>query len=349
MKTFKLFKFWIFLIAISAQAQEVKNQSEIIRNNVSKGEYRIVADLYKSHSGVMEITDVQFDKNQPNDHFEIVLKQYPNHATESTRNETSQYFPDNIAFPVTYVNSVYEGNKKLQEKVGYVVREGRSVGRDRIVFIDDYMFFLQKWESKDDYEIRFVLKAPKIKKETTESEPGKKKKKKKKGGFLKSIKSKMRSSKSIGGSVDIDKVKTEVLQPYLDEATKKQETYYKQWIANSENAKTKKYIDDKRAMMDKAMKQYNDDIFNSPEYQRMLAYQKWLKNNVNVTVANKKGSTIWVGSSKEAFITHEIPSGGQSTQTCTTDLYYYYSDAKGSPGHKFYSADSNCGRTVTIN
>ncbi|WMI64312.1 hypothetical protein RBH94_09585 [Aestuariibaculum sp. YM273] len=107
MKTFKLFKFWIFLTAISAQAQEVKNQSEIIRNNVSRGEYRIVADLYKSHNGVMEITDVQFDKNQPNDHFEIVLRQYPNHATESIRNETSQYFPDNIAFPVTYLKSVF--------------------------------------------------------------------------------------------------------------------------------------------------------------------------------------------------------------------------------------------------
>ncbi|WMI64314.1 hypothetical protein RBH94_09595 [Aestuariibaculum sp. YM273] len=45
-----------------------------------------------------------------------------------------------------------------------------------------------------------------------------------------------------------------MLQPYLDEATKKQKANYKQWVANPENARTKIYIDDKRAMMDKAMK-----------------------------------------------------------------------------------------------
>ncbi|WMI64313.1 hypothetical protein RBH94_09590 [Aestuariibaculum sp. YM273] len=63
------------------------------------------------------------------------------------------------------------------------------------------MFFLQKWESKDDYEIRFVLKAGKVVSKTTEPAPKTKKKK----GLLKSLKSKMNGLKSVG--VDIDKVK----------------------------------------------------------------------------------------------------------------------------------------------
>lgn len=341
----RLLTIGMFFLALSIQAQDLKHQSEIIRDNASKGDYKIVADQYKSHSGRMEITAINQDKAQPNGHYEIIINEYPDHATESTRNETAQFFADNVAFPVTYLRSVYEGNKKLQEKVGYVIREGRSVGGDRMVFIDDYLFMLHNWKNKDDYEVRFVLKAPKIAGDEPEGKGVKKKKKKK--GFFKSLKDGIKNAGS--GGVSIEKVKAEILQPYLDSATQKQERYYAEWIKNPENAKTKKYMEDKRAMMDKAMKQYNDDIFNSPEYQRMLAYHKWLDNNVNVTVHNKSNNIIWVGSSKEAFITHEIAPGGNSTQTCTTDMYYYYSDAKGTPGKKFYTADSGCGSSVTIN
>ena len=344
MKKMKPITILIFLLSICIQAQGVKNQSEMIRSKVSKGDYKIVADLYKSHSGVVNISDVKYDKNQPNHHFEVLLKKYPNHARESDRNATHKYFPDNIAFPVTYLASYYEGNKKLQEKVGYVVREGRNVGDDRIVFIDDYLFMLQNWKSKDEYEVRWVLKAPKLERGKSEKQTKTKKKKK---GFFKSLKDGVKNAKA--GGVSIEKIKTDVLQPYLDEATKKQETYYESWIKKSENAKTKKYIDDKREMMEKAIKQYNDDIFNSPEYQRMLAYHKWLDGNVNFTVYNKSGRTVWVGSTATAFITSEVPSGGKSTQTCTSDMYYYLSDAKGSKGYKFYTAKSACGASATVN
>ncbi|GAB5565846.1 MAG: hypothetical protein Wins2KO_29090 [Winogradskyella sp.] len=335
------------LLSFNSNAQDVKNQSEIIRNNVSKGDYKIVADLYNSHRGVANISDIKFDKNQPNMHFEVTIKKYPNHARESDRNAIHQYFPDHIAFPVTYISSAYEGNKKLQEKVGYVVREGRSVGDDRIVFIDNYLFMLQNWKSKDDYEIRWILMAPKAENGDNTEENVKPKKKKK--GFFKSLKDKVKKAKSGAGSVSIEKMKAEVLQPYLDKATKKQQDFYQTWIKKSENKKTKKYLDDKRALMTKAIKQYNDDIFNSPEYQRMLAYQKWIDNNINVTVYNKSDRTVWVGSSSSAFITSKIEAGGSSTQTCTSDLYYYYSDTKGSKGYKFYTANSACGSTATIN
>ncbi len=80
----------------------------------------------------------------------------------------------------------------------------------------------------------------------------------------------------------------------------------------------------------------------------MLAYHKWLDNNINITVHNKSNSTIWVGSSAEAFTTHEISAGDSSNQTCTTNIYYYFSDAKGTPGRKFYTADSSCGSSETI-
>ena len=335
----------LLLSNLGLRSQEIKNQSEIIRSQVSKGEYKIVADLYNSHYDVVDIADITFDKDQPNAHYVVSIRKYPNHANEGKSKAAYTYFPDNIAFPVTYMYSHYVGNDKLKEQVGYVVENNKNyVGDDRIVFVNDYLFMLQKWVSKDKYEIRWVLKAPKV---TGQKSEGNKPVKKKKKGFFKALKEQM--NRSTSGGLDIEKVKVEVLQPYLDQATSKQKAYYSSWIKDPENAKTKKYIDDKRAMMKKAIKNYNDDIFNSPEYQRMLAYQKWIDNNINVTVKNQGNTTLWVGSSATAFITTEIAPGGSSTQTCTTDLYYYFSDAKGSKGYKFYSADGSCGGTVTIN
>jgi hypothetical protein len=344
MKTIKQFIICTLVLGTSVLfAQDVKHQSDMIRGNVSKGDFKIIADQYGSSRGRMEITEVNQDQAQPNGHYEIVLKEYPDSERESTRNESIQLFADNIAFPVTYIRSVYEGNAKLQDKVGYVIREGRSVGSDRVVFIDNYLFILHNWQNKDNYEIRYVLKS----KSNATDEPTEKGKKKKKKGFFKAMKEGMKNMAS--GGVSIENLKTTVLQPYLDKATEKQSTFYATWIKDADNAKTVKFMDDKRKMMTKAMKQYNDDIFNSPEYQRMLAYHRWLDSNINVTVYNKSNSTIWVGSTKEAFITTKIEPGGDSVQTCTTDMYYYYSDAKGSPGTKFYNADAACGSSVTIN
>ncbi|WP_124980054.1 hypothetical protein [Nonlabens xiamenensis] len=312
-------------------------------SKISKGDFRITADQYKSHSGVMTITEINEDKAQPGGHYQIILKRYPNHATESTRNETEQYFADHVAFPVTYIKSTYEGNKKLQDNVGYVIREGRSVGNERMVVKDNYIFLLHKWQDKDNYEVRYVLSTG----DPASQGDNKGKSKKKKKGLFKSFKEKMKNASA--GGVSIEKLTAEVLQPYLDEATAKQKAFYADWIKDPNNKNTVKYMDDKREMMNKAMKQYNDDIFNSPEYQRMLAYHRWLKSNVNLTVKNNSGSTLWVGSSKEAFITTKIEPGDEVTMNCTTDLYYYHSDAQGASGTKINQADGACGSVVNIN
>ena len=175
---------------------------------------------------------------------------------------------------------------------------------------------------------------------------GQKKKKKGFGGFIKA----MKEGATAGGGSSTEKLKTEVLQPYLEKAFAKQKAYYATWIKKPENAKTKKHLDDVAALMKKAMKKYNDDIFNSPEYQRMLAFNKWYNNNKVMTAHNKTGRTIWVGSSKEAFMTTKISAGGSSSSvSCDKDMYYYYSDSKGSQGRKFYTKNSSCGGSVTIN
>lgn len=343
MKTIKLFTICMLLVTVAMQGQDVKNQSEIIRSNVSKGDYKIIADKYMRHGGVMTITNIEADKSRPNDHFEISFKKYPNDATESTRNEVIKLFADNTSFPVTYMHSNYEGNAKLQKAVGYLVQESKYK-TDRFVFIDNYLFFLTEWKNKDDYSVRYILENPDAKKETAEN----KSKKKKKGGFFKKLKQGIKNA-STGSKEKIEKLKAEVLQPYLDKATTKRKSNYSQWVKVPKNEKLENHIADSRVLMKKAMEKYNDDILKSPEYQRMLAYHRWMNNNINVTVKNNSGRTLWVGSGKTAFITTKIESGGSSVQTCTTDMYFYYSDAKGTPGKKFYTGDSACGSTATIN
>lgn len=333
----------LLISCISVHAQDdVKSQSEIIKEGYTAGFYPVVVDAYRRGVRRREIVELRPEKNQPNEHFQIMFKNYPDSRTESKKNKVTSYFPDNIAFPVTYIENVYEGNKKLQKKIGYSIRRGSHIGKKRIVFVKNHIYFLTDWKSKDKYNIDVILRRNN---DAKKEEKPKKKKKKGFGGLFKAMKQK---ASGISGESAVKLVKEE-LQPYLDKGFEKQKTYYETWLKNPKNAKTAQYIEDLHKAMQKGMKDYNQAIFDSPEYKRIMAHLKWMEKNINMTVQNNKGRAIWVGSSPEASITNKIDSGSSRTETCTSDMYYYYSSAKGSPGTKFYSAKSGCGGTVTIN
>ena len=181
MKKIKFLTFCVLIVTTAIHAQDVQDQNEIIRNNASKGDYKIIADRFNSNWDIMTVVDISPDKSQPDGHFEIKLKENPNHAAESTRNEVIQLFSDNIAFPVTYRSTAYAGNAKLQEAVGYVIDKKESDRWDkRYIFVKDYLFIVTDWKSKDDYYIRYILKSKNAPADKTE-----KKEKKKKKGFFK--------------------------------------------------------------------------------------------------------------------------------------------------------------------
>lgn len=57
-----------------------------------------------------------------------------------------------------------------------------------------------------------------------------------------------------------------------------------------------------------------------------------------MTVKNNTDRALWIGSSKTAFITTEIKVDSSSSSiSCTGEMYYYYSNARGSKGIKFYN------------
>jgi hypothetical protein len=136
-----------------------------------------------------------------------------------------------------------------------------------------------------------------------------------------------------------------LVSDYLKEMKAKQD-------ANPANAKQKSEmaeIEFARKNKDASIKAYNDSIKATPEYKKMIAHRKWMEGNVNLEVKNSSGHTYWIGSSKNAFIVTEVSAGRSSTMNCTSNLYYYSSETKGSPGTLFYNKNSSCGGSVTLN
>ncbi len=321
--------------------QDVKNQSDIIRSSFSPGKYTVVSSFYETKE--MIIDDILLDKNQPNEHFEVIFQQFPNESTKK-----DQYFPDNIAFPATYIESAYEGDEKDQKEIGYVIRKGRPAGKKRMVFLNEYIFLLDSWENKDSYSLNTVLKLEGTKEENDS------KKKKKKGGFgsfLNKIKEAKVKQKN-GGNDTREKLKKEILQPYLDKAFEKQKTYYAQWIKNPDHAKLEQYLKDLEKLMDLSIRNQNEKIKNSPEYKRMKAMHAYLDGKAaneskgQVTIYNKTGKDIYLfeeGSGNSSRIT----PNSRISVNCSKN-YYYNFNPNSSYNTQCYSANGACGSSVTV-
>ncbi len=334
MKTFVLLFLGISISHFTTNAQNVKDQSHLL-NSIQIGNYTPYLakwDGKRNYGGgiddrTYEVTSIETYKvlpGLPHKEVYIVLK---GNKTDASKHKPSMFIPDNVAFPVTYMMRVYEGNRKIQENVGYCPRT--DVYEDtRAVFLDGKIYILENWKDKDHYNLKAVLEY---------------REKKLKG--LKMMKEVMKSPKKMKSEKPHEK-----LQNYLDKATAKQNSFYSTWSKQPENVKTIQYLKDLETATEKAIKNYNDAIFNSPEHQRMLAHRRWMDKNVNMTVTNNTGRTIWIGSNDKAFITTKLNAGeSRNNVTCTNDMYYYYSNARNSNGTKFYSAKGACGSVVTIN
>lgn len=330
-------------LSFSTAQANVQNQTDIIKSKLKVGDYQTLL----GSSVFQRIAEIQPDKAQSYGHLHIVVQPYPEHASDQTRKTRVDYFADNVAFPVTYRQTVYEGNAKLQEKIGYSLRRGRYVNKERLVVVDNYIFFLNEWKSKDDYRLRSVLKIDGDNAIGAKSSTTGLSKSKGFGGFLGEL-TKAMGQVATGQTVgeDTDKLKETVLQPYLDKATAEQKRKFAVWKQKPANARHLKYLDDMDAAMTEGIRNYNKKIYNSPAHQRMLAHRRWMEKNINVEVKNNTGSRVWVGSKTSPYYAG-IPSGSSSTHTCTGDLYVHYSKESTS-GTKFYNARSACGSSVNI-
>ena len=327
----------MLLVGVTAclSAQSVQHQSEAIKG-FSAGEYiaylthkKAGSDDYQGgiNNRVWRILSIEPDKNQPDAHYEIAMmaNEDPDRSAEKPEEHTSLYFPDHVAFPITYMRSVYEGNPKMQGLIGYVPRRERC--EQRLVFLDDQIYFINDWKDKDNYRLFAVLEAGELP-----------------DGLIKTMKL-INSTPKKMKALDPDAK----LRAYLDAAYAARDAYYASWVAKPANKQVETLIEDRYKAMDAAINQANEDYVNSDYYKRVLANNRAAasaKAATRLTVKNTSSERIYVYA-ENSGATSELCAGCETTMDCELELFYKYSTGA-RDGAMFHRGNGGCGTVISI-
>ncbi len=340
-KTHFLAVFTLLIATLSSRAQDIKDQTQAALSfqETAYLNYLTTQDESGKYLGGIKKEPYFLVAFKPyrvaptSRHKEIYLSDNPESSSEKWY-DCDMYIPDNEAFPVTYVSTVYEGNKKLKEGIGYTARTGRYA-ENRAVFLENKIYLIENWKSKDDYDLKSVL----------EQQEGKI------SGF-KLLKLSAKSPKKM--AVEQPRAK---LQAYLDAATAKQTQVYAEWIKDPVNKGLIENKKDIAALMKKTIKKMSDDWLSSPEYKRIMKNNRMADEAAKrsqVTIKNNTGSRIMIKEERDgASVSGRLSPGSSGTFSCTTNIYYAIdhggSTSTDSVRNKIYTANSGCGTTVTIN
>lgn len=336
MKKLMLTTLAILLTSFAVNAQELKNQTQQL-SSIKQGSYTpylakwdgkgnygggIDDRIYK----VTGIKEYRVRKNSPHKEVYIVLK---GSKTNPSKHKPLMFVPDNEAFPVTYMQRVYEGNKKMQEAIGYAPRT--DVYEDtRAVFLGGKIYILENWKSKEDYNLKAVLEFQE---------------KKLKG--LKMMKEVMKSPKKMKA----DKPH-ETLKNYLNKAFKKQKEVYASWVKEPRNRAIEERTVLVRDLVNKAIKKSNDDFKKSDTWKRIQevnAMSERQDKEERFWVDNGTGRAIYLyeGSSRNGSL---VRAGTKSSyQDCKKSWSYSFSSGGAGTKIPINTPGQNCGRTVKIN
>lgn len=350
--------FLVLLMGVTINAQEVKNQTEHIKS-LPVGKY-LTYDL-KSKNGKnywvpirleAELASVEFEKNFK-EHKYLNLK-----VGNSMHDKPETYLPDNMAFPATLAKITYEGNTKLQKKVGYVPREIKNDRTKRYVVLDGVIFCLHNEfnpEKPETYKPWRLYVSESYAKNDKAKGDTKKKKKKKTSFFgkLTSLSSVSASSDPIQAKLNKEDALAKV-KNYLTKAFAKQKEVFPKWKNEPKNKLRLENLEIRKKLMAKAMYDYNEAYRNSDEYKRILENQKyWKKYDAEneVTITNNMGRDIYIyedGSMNGS----RLDNGGSRAYNCKKTYRYTFSGNSGSRGGNSgtiaYSANSSCGGKITV-
>ncbi|WP_109852154.1 hypothetical protein [Aquimarina sp. AU58] len=337
MKKITILGLCILFFSYNLNAQgEIKHQTQQLES-IQAGNYTAYL-TQQSSSGTYEggldvllykITNFKEYTVQPGVHKEVYMLFGEDPDRPDDHKET-MFLPDNEAFPITYVQKVYEGSPAMQKEIGYSPRINRLSDGNRIVFIDGKIFMIEDWVDKDNYELKAVLEYQA-----------------KKMGGLKKMKEVMKSPKKMKA---MQPHKT--LQEYLDNAYNKQQEVYAKWIQTPKNAALIENIDQIRKFIIGAINKQRDDWYNSVEYKRIKernasARQSSLESEV--TISNNTGKDIYIyaeGSSNGS----RVSANGRGTFNCKKNQYYSFDgNSSASNGTLIVTANQSCGTTVNVN
>lgn len=169
-------------------------------------------------------------------------------------------------------------------------------------------------------------------------------KKKKKGLFAK-----LKNAVTFKGTQEQEFIYTLDLQQILTDYNEKMKARQAAYKLTAKDRSDMDAIEKFRDAGEDYVKRYNDSIYNSPKAIKDRETWAIVNKGSFFQVHNKTSSTLYVSSSDDNFMTTEIGSGSSREMNCTSDLYYFFTKNKGKGGKKFYTADSACGSSVTIN
>jgi hypothetical protein len=194
----------VALIAISVNTEAQENQTTWAEK-VGPGTYtayvvRQEGTTY-TYGGIEEYSrDISFTAYEEN------FKEVNLTIDFGTSKQNYSYFPDENAFPATYIKGSMRGNAQM-------VKEFHSVQfdeKERIVFLNDWIYVLVDWKDKDHYRLKECLQLGKYE-------------------GLKAVKESFASTKKMN-----DANHQENLQNYLNEAFKKQGELLPAWTASNQ-------------------------------------------------------------------------------------------------------------------
>lgn len=331
-------------------AQERVQHQTALLETIAQGEYKAY-NGYKEADGTYiggtnnltyTLLRTQYYRLQPGVHQEVYMYrgEDPNRMDEA---KELMFLPDNEAFPISYVEKVFEGNKKMQDAIGYAPRINPFKDGNRLVFLNGRIYLLTSYNDKDHWELDYVLEH----KGDTPEKP-----EKKKGSFFKRLKA-AKAGKSDDPSAD----KLQKLQPhkeiqtYLDAAYAKQQTVYAEWIKKPENKALADHTQMKLDLINKAIRKQRTDWMNSAEYKRIKARNQMAadhKKATMLTINNTSSNAIYIYE-EGSLNGSRVNAHGSRSFPCDRNLFYTYASGQSSKqGQQISSANAQCGNTVSV-
>jgi len=293
----------------TVQAKNIMDESEYMGYSVKHDRKTKNFSVIGVTARVWEMTFKDYHKN-----FKEVIVQ----NVVGGKKPAHHYFPDEEAFPVTYVYGAWLGGPEEIAKYDVVERKEDK----RMVIVGEWVYILEKWKSKDDYLIVDVLKKGKISK-------------------IAGLRQSLKYKKNDPGAEFKKK-----LQDYLDIGFMKQAELLPAWkIKNS--GLINKRIENYKACW-ASINDENDVYWASPAGQSKLARMRGEGQHADkyFTIVNTGNSTLKFYS---AGMLQTILAGRSKKMNCTYDIYGVIKEGTTSKkGNLIYDGDDICGKTINM-
>jgi hypothetical protein len=228
------------------------------------------------------------------------------------------YFPDEEAFPATYVKGAWLGGPEEIEKYDVVETDPTK----RMVIVGDWVYQLEDWKSKDDYHIIRLFKKGQVSK-------------------MAGLKESLKYKKNDPG----DEFKKR-LQDYLDAAFAKQAELLPAWNEANKELIAKRMENFKACWA--SLNDENDAYWASPKGQAKLARMRGEgpHSDKYYTIVNTGSSPLKLYSAGGPLT---IPAGGSEKRNCIHDIYGMVQEGNHSKqGSLIHDGDDICGQTINM-